>query len=98
MTRKIGRSQTLQGLIGYVKGFRLYSKSNGKILEGFIQGCGVYGQEDMTRFTFWLRSCLAVLWRVSWRKPKVNEPRVLLWGVGNDSQAACVDGSEDEKM
>ena len=59
MTRKIGRSQTLQGLIGYVKGFGLYSKSNGKILEGFIQGCGVYGQEDMTRFAFWLRSCLA---------------------------------------
>lgn len=88
----------MQGLTDYVKGFGLYSRSNRKILEGFVQGYGVYGQEDVIRFTFWLRSCLAVVWRVDWKGPKLNECRVLLMGVDNDSWAVCVDGSGDEKM
>lgn len=57
----------------------MFSKSNRKILESFIQGYGVYGQEDMIRFAVWLR-LLAVVWRVDWKGPKVNEYRVLLRG------------------
>lgn len=64
-----------------MKGFGLYSKCYWKILilKAFIQGHGLWGQEEDTRI--WMRSSLAIVWRVDERGPKRNIRRMLLRGL-----------------
>lgn len=44
-------ARLFQDLIDHVKDFGFYYKRSGKILKGFIQGCGICGWKDMIRLS-----------------------------------------------